>query len=138
MSQATAGAMTGDAIRGYVIKMREHSKISQDKLADSIGMPQRTYIAWETGETKDIKAPFLLKALQVLGAPFAHLERLVDKRYEDGARLAESWISRADAVAALTPADASPADASRLSRLIDLLADGVAPDEAARIVQRER
>lgn len=71
MLHPTAGTMTGDAIRGYVIKIREHVGISQDRLAERIGMPVRTYIAWETGETKDIKAPLLLKALQVFGVPFA-------------------------------------------------------------------
>jgi transcriptional regulator with XRE-family HTH domain len=136
MAQLMAATMTGDAIRGYVVKLREHSGLSQDKFADRIGMPQRTYLAWETGETKDIKAPYLIKALQVLGAPFEHLGRLVDKRYEDGAQLAERWISRESVVAALTPPDATPEEQRRLNRLIELLAEGVPPEEAARRVLR--
>lgn len=136
MSDATAEAMTGDAIRGYVATLRKHSPFSQDKFADRIGMPQRTYLAWETGETKDIKTPHLLKALQVLGAPFEHLERLIDRSYEDGARLAETWISRDQVIAELVPDDATPEERDRLNRLMELLAEGVPPAEAARRVLR--
>jgi transcriptional regulator with XRE-family HTH domain len=138
MISPAAGVMTGDAIRGFVVALRKHSGLSQDKLAERIGMPSRTYLAWETGETKDIKVPYLLKALQVLEAPFAYLEHLIDKRYEDGARLADRWISREAVVAALTPEDATPEEQRRLNRLIELLAEGVPPEEAARRVLHGR
>lgn len=124
--------MTGDALRGFVIRLRDGRGVSQDKLADAIGMPRRTYIAWETGEIKDLKAPPLLKILQELGVPSLWLERLVDKRYEDGARLADEVLSQVQVVEELTRPRTGPVDAAVLSRLLTLLEEGYPADEAAR------
>lgn len=83
--------MSADAMRTYVATLRRGRGVSQKDLADRIGMNARTYLSWETGETQDIKAPYLLRAVEVLSGSADHLMRLADDRLgaEEGRKLAE-------------------------------------------------
>lgn len=53
-----------DALRGYLSHLREENKVSQKTLADAMGIARNTYIAWETGETKDLKVPLMIRAMR--------------------------------------------------------------------------
>lgn len=78
------------AIRVYIATLRDEQHISQDALADAIGMPPRTYKAWESGPTEDIKAPYVIRAIKALGGAFEHLADLEDE--DSAARLARDWV----------------------------------------------
>lgn len=80
-----------DALRAYIATLRSRRGLSQDALADAIGMGRRTYIAWETGETKDIKTPLVIRAIKVLNGAFEHLGLLDNATEEDGRRIADEW-----------------------------------------------
>jgi transcriptional regulator with XRE-family HTH domain len=114
-----------EAIRAYIMRLRTGQGISQDSLADDIGMPRRTYIAWETGETKDIKAPALIRAIKVLGGAFTHLGLLDDAPEERGRQIADEWLH-------LTPEQREQAERiqSKFERVIAL-----ADDDPARLEQ---
>ena len=78
----------------YITTLRQAQNINQDRLAEAMGIARRTYLAWESGETKDIKTPLLIRALRFLGGSFNHLA-LLDGASEDAARtLAEDWLMR--------------------------------------------
>lgn len=81
-----------DAIRAYVARLRSGSGLSQEALAETIGMARRTYIEWETGATKDIKAPALIRAIKALGGAFTHLGLLDDATEEKGRQIADEWL----------------------------------------------
>jgi len=90
LSADGTGALT-DPLRAYVITLRKLAKLDQDEVASLIGVGYRTYMAWETGETKDIKLPVIRKLINVLGGAFQHLEHIDALTAEDAARLAENW-----------------------------------------------
>jgi hypothetical protein len=98
-------------------------------------MALRSYKDWELGNVSDIKAPYLLRAVQFLHGSYEQIADLSDEATaEDGETLARAWV-----VAELAPAaDETPAEQARLNHLIDLLAQGVPPQEAAEIVRREQ
>ena len=132
--------VTADALRSYVRTLRKGRKVSQPKLAEAIGMALRTYKDWELGTTVNIDAPYLIRAVQFLGGSLEQLANLPGTATaEDGARLAEQWLSRDAVVAEFAPRpDETPEEASRVNRLLELLARGVPPDEAARRVLSEQ
>jgi transcriptional regulator with XRE-family HTH domain len=125
--------MSADALRSYVRTLRQLRNISQPDVADAIGMALRTYKSWEVGETRDIKTPYLLRAVRFLRGSFDQVATIPDSAtVEDGAILAHELV---DSFAPLP--DETPEEASRINRLLDLLAQGVAPDEAARQILHE-
>jgi transcriptional regulator with XRE-family HTH domain len=132
---ATRLLVSPDAIRGYIRALRQSRKVSQAALAEAIQMAVRTYKDWELGATANIDAPHMLRAMRVLEGSLDQIADLpTGATAEDGAALARAWV-----VSAAAPREEeTPDEARRLNRLIDLLAQGVAPDEAARIVQREQ
>lgn len=83
---------TADAIRGYVITLRNRQDITQSAVAAASGLQRRAYILWETGESEDIKAPVLLNVLEAVGGWVPHLDQLAGRTIEDGVMLAESWL----------------------------------------------
>lgn len=83
---------SSDAIRSYIMTLRVDQKISQDSLADAIGMARRTYIAWETGEIKDIKVPLVVRAIKRLGGALEHLGVLDEADEVAGRDLALRWL----------------------------------------------
>lgn len=70
--------MSADGMRMYIATLRKGRGITQEDLAERIGMNARTYLAWETGKIQDIKAPFLLRAVDVLHGSADDLIRLAD------------------------------------------------------------
>lgn len=70
--------MSADGMRMYIATLRKGRGLTQEDLAERIGMNVRTYLAWETGKIQDIKAPFLLRAVDVLQGSAADLIRLAD------------------------------------------------------------
>jgi transcriptional regulator with XRE-family HTH domain len=92
MSEACAMAYA-EALRGFISHLRKEQDVSQRALAEAIGVARGTYIAWETGETKDLKVPLMVRALRFFGVPLDHLEGLatVDTE-EEGRELADKWL----------------------------------------------
>ncbi len=128
-------AMSSNALRGYIKALRVGRGKTQPDVASRIGMAVTTYKDWERGITKDIKTPYLVRAVQFLEGSFDQIAGFSDDTTaDDGAKLARQLIAEAFA----SDDQETPEEASRLTRLIDLLARGVAPDEAARIVQHEQ
>lgn len=130
--------MSANAIRGYVKTLRVKRKKTQVDVAKHIDMPITTYKDWERGITKDIKTPHLLRIVQFLQGSVDQIAKFSDElTTEDGAALAEQWVEQHEVVAEFAPKpDESPREAARVNRLIELLASGVDPQEAAQIVQR--
>lgn len=62
-----------DALRGYLSHLRKENKVSQPVLAEAMGIARNTYIAWETGETKDLKVPLMIRAMRFFHVPLEHL-----------------------------------------------------------------
>jgi transcriptional regulator with XRE-family HTH domain len=129
--------VSADALRGYVRTLRKGRGVSQGKLADAIKMALRTYKDWELGTTISIDAPYLIRAVQYLNGSLEQVASLPDTATnEDGARIAQQWLTRDAVVAEFAPrSDETPEEARALSRLLDLLEAGVPPDEAARRVR---
>ncbi|MEI8167011.1 MAG: helix-turn-helix transcriptional regulator [Chloroflexales bacterium] len=127
--------MSADALRGYIKRLRVERGVTQAEIAERIRMPLPTYKDWERGSTKDLKTPYMLRAVQFLRGSFEQIVGLSDAAtVEDGANLARERV-----VALLAPTiTETPSEAARINRLIDLLAQGVPPEEAARRVQREQ
>jgi len=82
-----------EALRGFISHLRKEQKISQKALAEAIGIARGTYIAWETGETKDLKVPLMVRALQFFGVPLERLEAIGEAETEDeGRQIADDWL----------------------------------------------
>ena len=130
---STSTAQSADALRAYSRTLRQGRKITQPDLADAIGMNLRTYKSWEMGDTKDIKTPYLLRAVRVLCGSFEQVANIQDAATaEEGAALARAWI-KAPVEAIVEEARSSPDDvAARLNRFLELLAMGVDSEAAAR------
>lgn len=120
-----------DAIRAYISTLRAGRGMSQDALASQIGMAPRTYKAWETGETKDIKIPRVLRAIRVLGGTFDHLEELDNATEDDAKRLAREWVQ-------LTPEQQEQVTRlrSKVRRVIELSEQD--PDRLEQVIERLR
>jgi transcriptional regulator with XRE-family HTH domain len=85
--------VTADALRGYIKTLRQHREMSQDKLAKAMGWSRRAYIDWETGATRDIKAPQLVRGLLVLNGSFEQVAAFTDAAtFEDGEHQARKWL----------------------------------------------
>lgn len=89
--------MPNEGVRGYIRTLREArlqadtarpSIYSQRRFGAAIGLSERAYIDWETGETKTLKTGPLLKALAILAAPWDDAAKLDDATYEEGAAMA--------------------------------------------------
>lgn len=109
--------MSADAMRAYISVLRKGRGLSQDALAESIGMNPRTYLAWETGKIQDIKAPFLLKAVEVLRGSADHLVRLADDNLgvSEGRDLADAMLKGFEAGGGLEYVK-TPEDVAELMR----------------------
>ena len=78
-----------DVLRAYIVTLRTEQHIGQKEVASAIPMPLRTYQAWENSQTKDIKLPRAVRAIQYLGGLLDHLGDL--KSEEDARRIAREW-----------------------------------------------
>lgn len=110
--------------------------MSQDELAERIGISPRAYTAWERGEIQDIKATYFFSALRALYGQSERILELTDESTEeDGGSIAEEWLSRTkdDYMVMIE----RQREQSQLKRLLILLAEGVEPQQAAIIVLEE-
>ncbi len=128
-------AMSADALRGYIKALRSERGVTQPELAQRIGMPLTTYKDWERGITKDIKTPYLIRAVQFLRGSFDHIAGMGDTATSaDGVNLARELV-----VTTLAPHPAETLEKrDRVDLLIHLLAEGIPPAEAAQRVLHER
>lgn len=85
---------TTKALRAYIVQLRNLRGITQEELADAMGMARRSYLAYERGETEDIKSGPLGLAFRKLRAPFSVLRDLSAPMAteETGRRLAEDRV----------------------------------------------
>lgn len=120
-----------DAIRAYIAALRLGQGYSQDVLADAIGMARRTYIAWETGETKDIKAPPIIRAIKFLGGAFGHLAELDNATEEEAGQKARDWLR-------MTPAERAQVERihTKLRRVIEIGDED--PERLEQVIERLR
>lgn len=132
--------MSANALRGYVRALRIGRGATQAEVAERISMPLQTYKDWERGATKDIKTPYLLRAVRFLRGSLDQLAEVSDSAStEDGERLALAWMESPLAPVvqeALQSGDAAAMD--RFSRYLTLVAGGMAPTDAAREVLGEQ
>lgn len=119
-----------DALRGYIIELRTRQGVSQKALAEAMGIARNTYIAWETGETKDIKTPLVVRAIRYLGGLLDHLA-LLDSAEDQGRTVAREWL-------ALSPEERQQMARieSKLRRVIALGEED--PERLEQVVERLR
>lgn len=91
MNVAADAEMDLDPLRVYVITLRKIRKLSQDEVAAQLGVANRTYLAWELGQTKDLKLPVARMLIRVIGGSFDHLEHMDELSAEEARFLAENW-----------------------------------------------
>ncbi len=121
--------MSAHALRGYIKTLRTKRGVTQAEIAEQISMPLPTYKDWERGITKDIKTPYLVRAVQYLHGSFEQIASLSDTAtIEDGEALARELAMET----LVTLPVETPQEESRMDRLLRLLADGLSPQEAAR------
>lgn len=116
-------------VAAYLADLRTSRKISRARLAEMVGTTEMSILRIEK-QGQEPSGALLVRLVAALGASWEVITKLVDSPDDEASRVA--------AIAALTPEAATPEEDARLSRLIDLLAEGVPPDEAARRVQREQ
>lgn len=119
-----------DALRGYIVELRTQQGVSQKTLAEAMGIARNTYIAWETGETKDIKTPLVVRAIKYLGGLLDHLA-LLESAEEQGRTVAREWL-------ALSPEERQQLARveSKLRRVIEL--SDKDPDRLEQVIERLR
>jgi transcriptional regulator with XRE-family HTH domain len=107
-----------DPLRSYVITLRKGQKLSQEDVAEKLGKGRRTYIAWETGETKDLKLPVARSLVRILDGAFEHLGMMDELSADEARELAEHWLK-------MSPGErgAARTSASKLRRVVELAAD---------------
>lgn len=139
MTTGAMGTMSANALRGYTRALRIGRDKTQADVAAHLGMPLSTYKDWEYGKTKDIKTPYLLRAVLYLRGSLEHLASLsMDATAEDGERLAELWVNSPLATAVEEARAAGDHEAlERFSRYLQLVARGVPAEAAAREVLGE-
>lgn len=82
-----------DAVRAYLREMRIGRRISQDELADAIGLSRRALIDWEMGRTEDIKSGAMIKAIAYLRGAVFDIATLVDASLDRGIELAKERLA---------------------------------------------
>ncbi len=95
-------AMATDAIRAYLTTLREVRRISQQRVADEIGVTRVSWQKYENGTTRDPQSSFLLGALRFLGGSFDDLRELsgAAATEEQGKAMAALRAARLEAAAA--------------------------------------
>lgn len=82
--------MSVDAVRAYLTTLRTEQGYTQEAVAEAAGLTRLSWVSYETGATKDIRAGTMLTVLRLLRGSFDHLRELAreDATPEDGAALA--------------------------------------------------
>jgi transcriptional regulator with XRE-family HTH domain len=82
-----------EAVRAYLRELRVGRQVSQDELADAIGLSRRALIEWEMGRTEDIKTGIVLRAIQHLSGVAGDLMELLDATVDRGVELARQRLA---------------------------------------------
>lgn len=104
-----------EAVRAYLRELRIGRQISQDDLADAVGLSRQALIDWEMGRTKDIKSGSLLRAIEHLRGALTDIGTLIDASIETGLALARQRL-------------AEPAISEQHRQQIEAIANAI-PDE---------
>jgi DNA-binding XRE family transcriptional regulator len=81
------GQQSSEGVYGYIRGLREGRKLNQDELAEKVGIPYRTYVDFETRQTKELKTVVLVRVMVALDGDWTHLEEIVAKDLgEEGGR----------------------------------------------------
>lgn len=86
-----------EAVRGYLRELRLGRAVSQDQLADAIGLSRKALIDWEMGRTEDIKTGVMLRAIRYLRGAVEDLGNLIDASIDEGIALAQRRLKQKDA-----------------------------------------
>lgn len=76
---ARGTAMEGDAVRAYLRALREAQDISQQAVADALGVQRVTWGNYELGKNKTMTSDALLTVLRYLNGSFRDLQELAAK-----------------------------------------------------------
>lgn len=68
--------MSADALRAYLRTLRDGRDLTQEQVAQAIGLAYRSYVDWELGTTKELKGTFLIRIVQLLRGSWDHAQRL--------------------------------------------------------------
>lgn len=85
---------TMEAVREYLKALRMGRGMSQDALADAVGLSRRAWIDWESGKTEDIKTGVMVKAIRAVQGAIADVEALADASIDEGIRLAKARLAQ--------------------------------------------
>lgn len=118
LAASATTALGGDPLRIYVITLRKLAGLSQEDVSGQLGIGYRTYMAWETGETKDLKLPVARSLIRVIGGSFDHLEHMDELSPEEAKLLAENWAKMSS-----EEREAARRGRAHLARIIQLAAD---------------
>lgn len=66
-----------DGVRAYIRALRDASPYTQKQFAKEIGLSERAYIDYETGDTQELKQSSLIRALEILRAPYEDVRDLI-------------------------------------------------------------
>lgn len=75
--EAMATVAGADGVRAYIRVLRDASPYSQKSFAKEIGLSERAYADYETGETQELKQSSLIRALELLRAPYEDIRDLI-------------------------------------------------------------
>lgn len=91
--------MSTDAVRAYLRTLRERRGLTQEAVADALGMQRVNWGRYEKGRNQTMSSDLLLAAMRVLGGSFRDLKDLAGDNADEamGAMLA---IRRAERIAA--------------------------------------
>jgi transcriptional regulator with XRE-family HTH domain len=71
---APAGAA---GVRSYLRVLREEQGYTQKEFGPRVGLSERAWIDYETGETQELKQSTLVRVLDILSAPYEDIRALI-------------------------------------------------------------
>ena len=143
MSQlGTIRSMAVKAVAAYIRRLRKQRNMTQQAVAEAVGMSLRHYNRWENAPTGGTEMATFMEVLRVVGASFDDAQALwndPEATAADGYARAEHWIHQqrqAAMRAELTPMSPPNLDAAidRFQTLLDRAETAAAP--RVSLVQR--
>lgn len=120
--------MTSEGLRSYLRAMRIGHGLTHQQMGEQVGRSWRTWLSFEMGDTKDLKAPVFQKAIEALQVPPADLEELKAADAQTGKALALQRLNERRMLtdverAAIEQASvvALPRNTQRVVRLMEIL-----------------
>lgn len=96
MSSTLVATQVVDPLRVYVRELRNAAGLTQQQVADHLGLTRRSYVLWETARTNDIKLQHARALIRLLGGSLQHLEMLDVMQVEDARALAREWAAQSE------------------------------------------